>query len=265
MMDMKPFSAEDVIVTYGILGKCCTPHITVEDIQSRFLMVFNELNDNRKELINDCRLARRVLCETGEIDAQLAELQSEIEVVTELSRKVIYENARSAVNQTEWSERNNNYLERHRKALARLDELEARKRERIAEKEKTHETIKSIMLQRIKEPERAAVYDEMLVDFERREQLLDEQILMIKKEMEDAEGEKQKLNSALEIMTSVLKERKLGNGQLIMIINRILVKDAGDKMVDIKLELKAKYAQHIHEPPETKQVQRADITALEAI
>ena len=101
--------------------------------------------------------------------------------------------------------------------------------------------------------------------FERREQLLDEQILIIKKEMEDAEGEKQKLNSALEIMTSVLKERKLGNGQLIMIINRILVKDAGDKMVDIKLELKAKYAQHIHEPPERKQVQREDITALAVI
>jgi len=52
-------------------------------------------------LIEDCRLAQGVLCDTTAIDAELAELRSEIEVVTELSRKAIYENSRTAVNQTE--------------------------------------------------------------------------------------------------------------------------------------------------------------------
>jgi hypothetical protein len=82
-------------------------------------------------LIEDCRLAQSVLCDTAAIDAELAELHREIEVVTELSRKAIYENARTAVNQTEWAERNKAYLERHRKALERVDELEADKRERL--------------------------------------------------------------------------------------------------------------------------------------
>jgi len=53
-------------------------------------------------------------------------------VVAELSRKAIYENARNVVNQREWSERNSSYLERHRKATARVDELEATKRERVS-------------------------------------------------------------------------------------------------------------------------------------
>ncbi|MFA7628716.1 MAG: recombinase family protein, partial [Candidatus Dojkabacteria bacterium] len=65
------------------------------------------------------------------IDTELTELFREIEVVTELSRKAIYENARTAVDQTEWAERNNAYLERHRKALERVDKLEAVKRERL--------------------------------------------------------------------------------------------------------------------------------------
>ena len=86
---------------------------------------------NRKGLIEDCRLARVVLCDTATIDAELDVVRSELEVVAELSRKAIYENARTALSQSEWSERNNGYLERHRQASQRAEELEAQKRERL--------------------------------------------------------------------------------------------------------------------------------------
>lgn len=95
------------------------------------LSAFNTLMASRDGLIEDCRLAQAVLCDISAIDAKLAELRREIEVVTELSRKAIYENARTAVNQSEWSEHNNAYLERHRQASERVDELEAQKRERL--------------------------------------------------------------------------------------------------------------------------------------
>lgn len=110
---------------------CQTPHITEEKIKESFLHAFNRLMSNRDDLIEDCRLAQGVLCDTTAIDAQLTELHNEIEVVTELSRKAIFENAHNAVNQTEWAERNNAYLDRHRKASERVDELEANKRERL--------------------------------------------------------------------------------------------------------------------------------------
>ena len=87
--------------------------------------------ENRDGLIEDCKLAQSVLCDVKAIDAELAELHSEIEVVTELSRKAIYENARTAVNQTEWAKRNNAYLERHAGASKRVDELEAAKRQHL--------------------------------------------------------------------------------------------------------------------------------------
>ena len=82
------------------------------------------------ELLANCRLAQSLLCDCSEIDAELVELGQEIEVVTELARKAIYESARKMVNQDEFNERNNSYLDRHRKATERVAELEGLRRER---------------------------------------------------------------------------------------------------------------------------------------
>jgi len=110
--------------------KCKTPHVTENDLKQRFLAAFNMLMGGREELIANCRLAQQVLCDCSEIEAELAELRREIEVVTELSRKAIYESAMVTVSHDEWSERNNSYLERHRKATQRVAEIEKLKRER---------------------------------------------------------------------------------------------------------------------------------------
>ena len=112
--------------------QCGTPFVTEDEVKARFLVAFNKLMANRDGLIEDCRLAQAAISDTAAIDAELAELRREIEVVTELSRKAIYENARTAQNQSDFNERNDGYLERHRVASERIDELEAAKRERVA-------------------------------------------------------------------------------------------------------------------------------------
>jgi len=63
------------------------------------LAVWNSISANRDELIADCRAARTVLCDCAAIDAELAELSREIEVVTDLSRKAIHEIACNADDQ----------------------------------------------------------------------------------------------------------------------------------------------------------------------
>ncbi len=107
--------------------KCTTLHVTEDDVKQRFLTAFNTLMGDREELIANCRLSQNILCDCSEIDSELEELRRDIEVVTELSKKAIYENASVAVSQDEWSERNNSYLERHRKATERVSELEKMK------------------------------------------------------------------------------------------------------------------------------------------
>lgn len=103
-----------------------------EEVKERFLTAFNKPTGNRNELIENCHMVQSTLCDTKAIDTELADLRREIEVVAKLSRKAIYENARTAQNQTYFNERNNSYPERHSQATARVDELETAKRERLS-------------------------------------------------------------------------------------------------------------------------------------
>lgn len=96
----------------------------------KFVEAFNSMLEYRDELIDNCRLAQKKLCDCSDIETELTELHREIEVVSELSRKSIYENAHSTINQDEWNDRNNGYLERHRKAAERIVVLQDLKRER---------------------------------------------------------------------------------------------------------------------------------------
>jgi len=109
--------------------KCETPVVREDEIKEHFLEAFNSLMENREGLIEDCRLVQSTLCDTTEIEIELAKLLEEVEVVAELSRKAIAENARTGMDQEEFNERNNRYLKRHFKAAERIAELEMKKRD----------------------------------------------------------------------------------------------------------------------------------------
>ena len=103
-------------------------------------------------------MAQSTFCDTTAIDAELDELRREIEIIAELSRKAIYENARTVQNQSDFNERNNGYLDRHRQATERVDELEAMKRNRIAKSKTLDAFIRDIE----KRPLALAEWDEAL-------------------------------------------------------------------------------------------------------
>jgi DNA invertase Pin-like site-specific DNA recombinase len=109
---------------------CQTPHVTEDDVKQRFLVALNTLMDGRDELLANCHLAQEVLCDCSDIEAEIAGLHREIEVVSELTRKAISENACVAVSQDDFHERHSGYVERHRKATERVSELEELRRER---------------------------------------------------------------------------------------------------------------------------------------
>lgn len=125
-------------------NKCTTPHVTEEEVRQQFLKAFNSLLECREELIANCRLAQSVLCDCSDLDAELYELHREIEVVVELSQKAIYENSHVAINQEEWLDRNNVYLERHRKAIERVAELEDLKQKKQSKNHKLESFIRNM-------------------------------------------------------------------------------------------------------------------------
>lgn len=79
--------------------QCTTPHLTTEAIQERFLDAFNRMLADKRQLMEDCSFICRTLTDTSALDARLNEIVAELNVVTELTRRLIEENAASASDQ----------------------------------------------------------------------------------------------------------------------------------------------------------------------
>lgn len=71
-------------------------------------------------------------------------LHREVEVVTELARKSIQEEAHAAITEDDGLDRNSVYLERHRKAVMRLAELENLKREKQSKRSALESFVRNI-------------------------------------------------------------------------------------------------------------------------
>lgn len=125
-------------------AKCSTPHVTEDEVKQKFVEAVNSMLEYRDELLANCRLAQKTLCDCSDIETELTELHREIEVVAELSRKAIYENAHAAIDQEEWNKRNSGYVERHQKATERVTELENLKRERKNKKRAIRSFIRNL-------------------------------------------------------------------------------------------------------------------------
>ncbi|MEG0692672.1 MAG: recombinase family protein, partial [Oscillospiraceae bacterium] len=97
-------------------SKCKTPHFTEDELKARFVAVFNQLIDVRDELIADIGIAKIALCDNSKMALEIAQLESEMEVAAELSRKIIFENAQMIMNQTEFNAKNDEYLKRYKQA-----------------------------------------------------------------------------------------------------------------------------------------------------
>ncbi len=112
--------------------KCQTPHITEDEIKRRFLEAYNQLILNRDVYLETCLTAKTVLADTTEIDVEMDSLLQELEVVTELTKKLVAENATTALDQKVYLTRYNGYVERYEKAKARYDDLAVQRDLRIA-------------------------------------------------------------------------------------------------------------------------------------
>lgn len=112
--------------------KCATPTLEEDAIKTRFLAAINALIENKDALLDDCRLIQATLTDCAEIDAELDALMQEIEVISELTKRCIEDNAQNAQDQNAYAERYNSLVERYERTKAAVDELQRRRAERQA-------------------------------------------------------------------------------------------------------------------------------------
>jgi len=114
--------------------KCNTPRLTNEEIQTAFVSAFNNLINNKAEIMQAYKKICGELTDTGAIDAQRAEIQREYDVVMGLIQKCIEENAHTALDQQDYNKRYDGDMARLEASRNRLAELDAERLARISKR-----------------------------------------------------------------------------------------------------------------------------------
>ena len=90
-----------------------------------FLNAYNQLMGNREQVVADCRLMLEMLTDHSKLDAQIEKANEEIALVSGLVSACVHENAEKAQDRDAFNKRYNSVVDRHQKAIERLEKLKA--------------------------------------------------------------------------------------------------------------------------------------------
>ena len=116
--------------------KCGTPHLDEETIKQLFLKAANAIFEEKDGVREDYDSIKDTLFGTSELEAERLRLQEEMNVVAELIEQCVAENARVALDQTEYQKKYDGLAGRFNRAKARLSEVSQTITERQAKREK---------------------------------------------------------------------------------------------------------------------------------
>ncbi len=111
---------------------CRTPHLYEKDIQEKFLSAFSKLMANRENILEDCRIIQATLTDCSGINEKIAALNNETDVIAGLIQKCVDENASDTLDQTEFSERYNGYIEKFESLNEQKEALKNQRNDRMA-------------------------------------------------------------------------------------------------------------------------------------
>ena len=103
--------------------KCQTPFITEDEVKSKFIKAYNQVMVKKEQVINDANEVIKSLTDTSLIDNVISETESELEVISELVRKLVRENASHSQNQDDYTKKYKELEARYEKTKNKLDEL----------------------------------------------------------------------------------------------------------------------------------------------
>ena len=115
--------------------KCSTMHLNEDDIKAEFIKEFNSLFNNKDEILENCRLIQATLTDCTGIDAEIDSLLCEIDVISELTKKLVDDNARNVIEQSEYISKYDGYVIRYETAKVKLEKLQIQLRQRLEKRE----------------------------------------------------------------------------------------------------------------------------------
>ena len=103
--------------------KCRTPVLSTETIQSMFIRAYNQLMDNKEQVLEDCELGRKALTDFDQLDREIKQANDEVTIIENMVKSLIDEKASSEMPSKEFLVRYTELNDRFEKMETRLKEL----------------------------------------------------------------------------------------------------------------------------------------------
>ena len=116
--------------------RCKTPHLYEGDVKAVFVRAMNGMIEDKDDLILEFKQIIRQLTKHAELDLEAKQQTEEIEIVAELIRKYVAENAITPQDQEAYLERYKGLKERYEAATQRLKQIEDQRSERKQRRQK---------------------------------------------------------------------------------------------------------------------------------
>jgi site-specific DNA recombinase len=103
--------------------KCHTPNLTEDDIKSKFILAYNEVMQDKERIIQDTTEIIALLTDTKKLDKEIACINDDLYVITELVNKLVKENSKNSDSLNDYSKKYEELTKRYEKAKIRQDEV----------------------------------------------------------------------------------------------------------------------------------------------
>lgn len=105
--------------------RCRTPIVDTETVQQMFIKAYNQMMQDRRQIIADCELMRRQLTDFETLDTEIERQLEETQVVAELVKVLVKENASTAQSQEAYLKKYEALTKRYETAAAELERLQS--------------------------------------------------------------------------------------------------------------------------------------------
>ena len=104
--------------------RCHTPTVDTETVQQLFIKAYNQMMEKRTQIIVDCEAMRKELTDFKSLDADIERQLEETQVVAELVKAAVKENATTAQSQESYYKKYEALTKRYKAAAAELKRLQ---------------------------------------------------------------------------------------------------------------------------------------------
>ena len=125
-------------------ARCRTPHLYEDDVKAVFVRTMNGMIEDKDDLISEYKQISRSLTDHTALDSEAKQQTEEVDVLTELIRKCVAENATTPQDQEVYAERYKGLKARYEAATQRLKQIEDQRAERKQRWQKMLEFIRKL-------------------------------------------------------------------------------------------------------------------------